>query len=95
MDRFYCNLLGKRDGLDRPMGKAAALAEAKAWLKELTSEEAGRLLAGLTKGVDRGAGAKAPALVAPAVGPKAAKNAGRPFAHPRYWAAFILIGDPN
>jgi CHAT domain-containing protein len=26
------------------------------------------------------------------------KNAGqdhRPYAHPRYWAAFILIGDPE
>lgn len=24
-----------------------------------------------------------------------AQPPGKPFAHPSYWAAFILIGDPN
>jgi len=35
-------------------------------------------------------------LVVPGVDPKQAgtKNV-KPFADPRYWAAFILIGDPN
>ena len=30
MDRFYANLLGQREGLKTGMGKAEALAEAKA-----------------------------------------------------------------
>ena len=33
MGRFYENLLGKREGLTRPMPKGVALAEAKAWLR--------------------------------------------------------------
>src|SRR5262249_25818246 len=32
MQRFYADLLGARPGLSRPMPKAEALAEAKAWL---------------------------------------------------------------
>ena len=39
MERFYKNLLGKRVGLSKPMAKAAALAEAKAWLRSLSREE--------------------------------------------------------
>jgi CHAT domain-containing protein len=27
--------------------------------------------------------------------PKEAGKDYRPYAHPRYWAAFILIGDPD
>jgi len=26
---------------------------------------------------------------------KAVPKDGKPYAHPRYWAAFILIGDPE
>ena len=36
MNRFYQNPLGKRPGLSRPLPKAAALDEAKHWLRELT-----------------------------------------------------------
>jgi tetratricopeptide (TPR) repeat protein len=87
MTRFYQNLLGRRKGLDKPMAKAAALREAKRWLRELTVEEAGREVAGLPPGV-RGR---------PAVIPKPPKDAAtpRPFADPYYWSAFILIGDPD
>ena len=35
MVRFYQNLLGQRSGLEAPLGKAAALAEAKSWLRRL------------------------------------------------------------
>jgi tetratricopeptide (TPR) repeat protein len=93
MDRFYRNLLGARDGLKGPMGKAAALAEAKAWLRELSSDEVLKHTAALTKGVVRGPGQKALQLEPPKVenGQKGVK----PFAHPRYWAAFILVGEPN
>jgi CHAT domain-containing protein len=98
MTRFYQNLLGKRPGLDKPLGKAAALDEAKRWLRELSSEEALKLTAAMTKGVVRGERGKDEELklVVPAADAKepAAKDA-KPFAHPRYWAAFILIGDPN
>jgi len=54
MDRFYQNMVGKRDGLTKPMGKAAALDEAKRWLRELSGEEALRLMAALTNGAGRG-----------------------------------------
>jgi CHAT domain-containing protein len=103
MDRFYQNLLGKRAGLTKPMGKAAALDEAKRWLRGLSGEEALTLTATMTKGVaraPRGDGdtrgkdveLKLPSSADPkALLPKDSK----PFAHPKYWAAFILIGDPN
>jgi CHAT domain-containing protein len=35
MERFYHNLLGKRPGLDHPLPKAAALQEARDWLRHL------------------------------------------------------------
>jgi CHAT domain-containing protein len=83
MSRFYQNVLGKRAGLAKPMPKAAALAEAKAWLRGLSSAEVDERLAELPRGdlVE-----KRPAPVA---------QGGRPYGHPYYWAAFILIGDPR
>jgi CHAT domain-containing protein len=97
MNRFYENLLGRRPGLDRPLPKAEALAEAKRWLGQLPSDEALRLAAEFTQGVVRGKGEPALALVVPAAGPGSTKTAKPPppFAHPRYWAAFVLIGDPR
>lgn len=55
MDRFYANLLGKRDGLEKPMSKLKALHEAKKWLRTNY--------------------------------PK--------YAHPAFWGASILNGDPR
>jgi CHAT domain-containing protein len=77
------------------MGKAAALAEAKAWLRGLSREEALRRTAQLTKGVERGKGRKELPLLPqlPPSPPGAVED--RPYAHPYYWAAFVLIGDPN
>jgi tetratricopeptide (TPR) repeat protein len=96
MDRFYQNLLGKREGLTQPMGKAAALAEAKQWLRNLSRDEAKQLAADITAGVARGNNEPALKLVVPTAEPQArAADDDRPFAHPRYWAAFILIGDPD
>jgi CHAT domain-containing protein len=98
MTRFYENLLGQRPGLAGPMPKARALAEAKAWLRELSIDEAQKLVATTTKKLenrDRGKGESLD-LVVPAADPtQTADQSAKPFAHPRYWSAFILIGDPN
>jgi tetratricopeptide (TPR) repeat protein/Tfp pilus assembly protein PilN len=104
MDRFYQNLLGKREGLTKPMGKATALDEAKRWLRGLSGEETLALTATLTKGVARAPrgegetrGKDVPLkLAVPSADPKGppAKDS-KPFEHPKYWAAFVLIGDPN
>jgi tetratricopeptide (TPR) repeat protein len=95
MERFYQNLLGKRDGLKTPLPKAEALKEAKDWLHRLPREQAVQRLAGLTKGVARGKGRKMqPLLPAPPAAAGGAKEDDRPYAHP-YWAAFVLIGDEH
>ncbi|HMP16009.1 MAG TPA: tetratricopeptide repeat protein, partial [Gemmatales bacterium] len=54
MERFYSNLTGKREGLAKPMGKAAALAEAKTWLRSLTLKEASDRLGALSFATGRG-----------------------------------------
>ena len=95
MERFYQNLLGKRDGLSQPMPKAEALAEAKKWLRNLTRDEATKLAADLSGGVARAKGEQAFELVVPKSDQPDADADNHPFAHPRYWAAFTLIGDPN
>jgi CHAT domain-containing protein len=94
MDRFYRNLLGKRLDAGKPMTKAAALREAKDWLRTLTAAEALERLGALTQGVARGERpARQEMRAVPQ--PKDASKDYRPYAHPRYWAAFILIGDPE
>jgi CHAT domain-containing protein len=84
MQRFYQNLLGSRTGLDQPMPKAEALHEAKQWLRELPAEQVQKLIEQLPPG-ERGERVKA----------RAPAGSAKPYAHPHYWAAFILIGDPN
>jgi tetratricopeptide (TPR) repeat protein len=93
MLRFYENLLGKRKGLKADKGRAEALAEAKAWLRNLSRREAEALVATLTNGEIRGTVGDAPKkkLIAKAKVPAGDK----PYGHPFYWAAFVLIGDPD
>src|SRR5262249_13836673 len=62
MQRFYQNVLGKRDGLKDGMPKADALREAKAWLRQLPADEARRLEAALPA-VQRGERELKPAAV--------------------------------
>jgi len=98
MTRFYQNLLGKRLGLEAPMPKAVALAEAKSWLRNLSQEEAAALAVAAGQGVirgERGKGETLKLVVRPSEPAPAPKPADKPFAHPRFWSAFILIGDPN
>jgi CHAT domain-containing protein/Tfp pilus assembly protein PilF len=94
MARFFENLLGKRSELSKPMPKAEALAEAKQWLRSLTEAEVGPALAALDRGSLRpivtAEGSKPPDSPAP---PQ--PSGPRPFERPYYWAAFVLIGDPN
>ncbi len=94
MQRFYQNLLGKRPGLKTPLGRAAALTEAKTWLRNLTRAEAEQLAVQLSGGSWRG---KVEKLQLASDDPSSAppKADDRPFAHPAYWAAFILLGDPE
>jgi CHAT domain-containing protein/tetratricopeptide (TPR) repeat protein len=86
MRRFYEDLLGKRPGLAGPLPKAEALREAQGWLRGLTADEARRLADGLPGG-GRGTERARPRGDRPAPA--------RPFAHPHYWAAFVLAGDPD
>jgi tetratricopeptide (TPR) repeat protein len=95
MHRFYANLLGKREGLKAPMAKAQALREAKEWLRGLSHAEALRVAAQVSQGVERGKGRPKQPLLPQVPEPVAAAKEDRPYAHPYYWAAFILIGDPN
>jgi len=93
MERFYQNLLGKREGLDAPLPKAEALAEAKRWLRSLTASRAADLAAELSHGVARGAGHKT--TVVDLFPPEATDPEGHPYEHPYFWAAFVLMGDPE
>jgi CHAT domain-containing protein len=79
MQRFYQNLLGRRDGLSGPLPKAEALREAKAWLRSLPSAE----VASLTRSAKRKSlkGQGEPVVTR--------------FDHPYYWSGFVLIGDPD
>jgi CHAT domain-containing protein len=88
MSRFYQNLLGKRAGLAKPLPKAEALREAKHWLRQLSRAECDRLTAALSPGDLRGTQVKIPK-------PRVPPQEGPPYADPYYWAAFILLGDPE
>jgi tetratricopeptide (TPR) repeat protein len=94
MERFYQNLLGRREGLARPLPKAEALDEARRWLRQLPRAEALQRVAALSQGVSRGKDRPAlPRLAEPARPAEGQTDA--PFAHPYYWAAFVLYGDPD
>jgi tetratricopeptide (TPR) repeat protein len=84
MTRFYQNMLGKRDGLSKSMPKAEALGEAKKWLRGLTIEEAGVAESQLPQ-VSRGDVRRL----------KGTPVATHPYEHPHFWAAFVLVGDPD
>src|SRR5262249_2952036 len=92
MLRFYENALGKRKDLKAALGRAAALEDARLWLRDLSRADAERLGARLTGGVLRGTERDELLLVK---GKVVLPPGERPFAHPFYWASFVLVGDPN
>jgi hypothetical protein len=93
MLRFYENLLGARKGT-RPQGRAVALQEAKTWLRDLDHKEALGLASALVQG--KLAGTRASEVELNLKGDKVNLPAGeKPFAHPAFWAAFTLLGDPD
>ena len=71
-----------------------ALHEARQWLRKLSHAEALKRIAALSGGVSRGKGRPALPRLAEPPQPTEGKDEG-PFAHPRYWAAFVLYGDPD
>ena len=62
------------------MPKAEALREAKEWLRGLTDDQVQNIL---TRG---GVHARAS---------RPNEKEARPYAHPHFWAGFILTGDPD
>jgi CHAT domain-containing protein len=97
MTRFYENILGKYEeprhvaGTDHapgtPLPKAEALREAKEWLRSLTWDDVADLVAELGAGGTRGRTLEDVAVVT--------GDSDYPYEHPHYWAAFILMGDPD
>jgi hypothetical protein len=90
MTRFYENVLGRRAGPAKPLPKAEALREAKQWLRVLSRAECDRLAKALSQRDPRGAPVKNSKLMV-----RPGTQDGPPYADPYYWAAFILLGDPE
>ncbi len=94
MTRFYQNLLGKRPALLKPMPKAEALQEAKRWLRSLTVDQIDGELAALQRGDVRPL-ATVDGATTPGAATSTKSSGKRPYDHPYFWAAFVLVGDPD
>jgi CHAT domain-containing protein len=94
MWRFYQNVLGQRDDKKPAMKRADALHEAKAWLRKLPRSEAEKALAKITDSIPRGERGKVGRLP-DKKGDAPKEKDDLPFEQPYYWAAFVLIGDPD
>lgn len=85
MTRFYENLFGDREGLSSPLSISAALSEAQTWLRQITEVERQQLLDQREQGI--------PFRTSEVQNHGDAAD--RPYEHPHYWAAFVLIGAPD
>lgn len=85
MKRFYENLWASRPGMTAPLSTSEALREAKEWLRQLSQSQADRLWKHWQRGEFIPTGDQK--------ADNAADDAPRPFQHPKYWAAFVLIGS--
>lgn len=85
MQRLYENLLLRKQS------KAEALRNAQAWLRMLSRAERDAALATLPEG------ARGPSRIRKRVSDESAgeKAVEHPYSHPYYWAAFVLVGDPE
>ena len=83
MRQFYANLAAGQP-------KSVALSQAKKWLRTLSRDDLRRLgsVDPLAWRLTRGFGQVV-------TSPKGQPLEARPFAHPHYWAGFILAGDPQ
>jgi tetratricopeptide (TPR) repeat protein len=95
MLRFYENLLGARKDLKAPLPRAEALEEARKWLRELPRRDAEVLASALVS--DKLAGTTRGSVVDLEVKERPVKlpEGEQPYAHPYYWATFVLVGDPD
>jgi CHAT domain-containing protein/tetratricopeptide (TPR) repeat protein len=94
MTRFYQNVLGKREGLSKPLPKAEALSEAKQWLRSLTANQIDSEVASLERGEVRPLTKDGDAHAG--IAKPASKSGGvRPYDHPYFWDAFVLVGAPD
>ncbi|TWT44337.1 photosystem I assembly protein Ycf3 [Phycisphaerae bacterium RAS1] len=103
MTRFYENLLGKFDAprsvdgeayaAGKPLPKLAALREAQAWLRSLSWEDARRRTEMTEEQFQSYTASRG--IGQPTTAPRGELKQDAPFAHPYYWAAFIMIGDPE
>ncbi len=76
------------------MPKAEALREAKQWLRSLTASQIDGELALLSRGDVRPL-AKADGTTPPGAATSPNPSGVRPYDHPYFWAAFVLVGDPD
>jgi hypothetical protein len=94
----YENLLRSpaRPDLKKPLPRAEALEEARRWLRELPRRDAEALAAALRGGKLGGTVTRGTVVELDVGGRTGKLPAGeRPYAHPFYWAAFVLVGDPD
>jgi CHAT domain-containing protein len=95
-------LLGQRSALSQPPGRAGSLQEAMDWRRKLSAREAAaaiELLPRHAAGVETWGGRwTVPFQIGPLSRGRrvaAPKREAQPYAHPYYWAAFTLVGDPD
>ena len=100
MRRFYENLRGchaERRGehvAGSAMSKAAALREAERWLRSRSPDENRRVLSEAGVELRAETSERAEQALVPSRDPEALPAA-FDFSHPRYWSAFVLVGDPD